>query len=73
MVVTIAFDTRRRFHIQYLLSFVSEAFMLSPLPSADQERSSVLGHGVAPLAVVLSQGAPRLRPYLSMELFASFS
>ena len=64
MVVTITFDTRRCFHLQYVLFFGQKLSFLSPFPSGNQERSSVLGHGVAPLAVVLSQGAPRLGPSL---------
>ena len=56
MVVTITFDTRRCFHLQYVLFFGQKLSFLSPFPSGNQERSSVLGHGVAPLAVVLSQG-----------------
>ena len=44
--------------------FCQKHSFLSPFPSCNQERSSVLGHGVAPLAVVLSQGAPRLGPSL---------
>lgn len=44
--------------------FCQKHSILSPFPSGNQERSSVLGHGVAPLAVVLSQGAPRLGPSL---------